>query len=115
MDNFLINTHSHVYDEAFDTDRDEVMQRARDLNVTKIILPDIDASSRARMFETVARYPDMCFPMLGIHPTSVNEKFETELDLFFEELPKHSIVGIGEIGIDLYWDNSFFDRIFIIS
>ena len=110
MNNSIINTHSHVYDEAFDTDRDEVMQRARDLNVTKIILPDIDAASRSRMFETAAKYPDMCFPMLGIHPTSVNEKFETELDLFFEELPKHSIVGIGEIGIDLYWDKTFLEQ-----
>ena len=110
MNNFLINTHSHVYDEAFDTDRDEVMQRAGDLNVTKIILPDIDASSRARMFETVARYPDMCFPMLGVHPTSVNEHFETELDLFFQELPKHNIVGIGEIGFDLYWDKTFLEQ-----
>ena len=62
MNNSIINTHSHVYDEAFDTDRDEVMQRARDLNVTKIILPDIDAASRSRMFETAAKYPRCVFP-----------------------------------------------------
>ena len=107
---YIINTHSHVYDEAFDSDRDEVIQRAVSLGVGKIILPDIDSSSRERMFSVANQYPDLCFPMLGVHPTSVNENFQAELDAFYAELPKRTIVGIGEIGIDLYWDKTFLEE-----
>ena len=91
----MYNTHSHVYDEAFDADRDEVIKRAVSQKVTKIILPDIDSTSRERMFSVAQQYPDICFPMLGVHPTSVNENFQQELDAFFAELPKRDIVGIG--------------------
>ncbi|MBP5371430.1 MAG: TatD family hydrolase [Bacteroidales bacterium] len=103
----IVNTHSHVYDEAFDSDRDEVIRRAVSMGVEKMILPDIDSSSRNQMFAVAEQYPEHCFPMLGVHPTSVNENFQSELDAFFAELPKRNIVGIGEIGIDLYWDKTF--------
>lgn len=107
---YIVNTHSHVYDEAFDDDRDEVIQRAIDSGVTKLILPDIDSSSRERMFSVAQQYPQTCFPMLGVHPTSVGEGFQKELDAFFAELPQRKIVGIGEIGIDLYWDKTFLEE-----
>ena len=107
---YIINTHSHVYDEAFDADRDEVIKRAVSQKVTKIILPDIDSTSRERMFSVAQQYPDICFPMLGVHPTSVNENFQQELDAFFAELSKRNIVGIGEIGLDLYWDKTFLEQ-----
>lgn len=106
----IINTHSHVYDEAFDIDRDEVIQRAIDAGVTKLILPDIDSSSRERMFSVASSYPEVCYPMLGVHPTSVRENFHIELDAFRSELPQRTIVGIGEIGIDLYWDKTFLEE-----
>ena len=106
----IVNTHSHVYDEAFDADRDEVIMRAVSQKVTKIILPDIDSTSRERMFSVADQYSDVCFPMLGVHPTSVNENFQQELDAFFAELPKRKIVGIGEIGLDLYWDKTFLEQ-----
>lgn len=111
---YIINTHSHVYDEAFDADRDEVIKRAVSQKVTKIILPDIDSTSRERMFSVAQQYPDICFPMLGVHPTSVNENFQQELDAFFAELPKRDIVGIGEIGLDLYWDKTFLEQQIIV-
>ncbi|MCQ2958997.1 MAG: TatD family hydrolase [Bacteroidales bacterium] len=110
MNNYVINTHCHVYDEAFDEDRDDVVKRAISQGVTKLLLPDIDSSSRERMFSLAGKYPENCFPMLGIHPTSVNENFQVELNAFFEELPKREIVGIGEIGLDLYWDKTFLEE-----
>ena len=66
---YIVNTHSHVYDETFDDDRDEVIQRAIDSGVTKLILPDIDSTSRERMFSVAQQYPQRCFTMLGVHPT----------------------------------------------
>lgn len=108
--NYIINTHSHVYDEAFDEDYKDVIQRAINQKVTKLILPDIDSTSRERMFSLAEQYPETCFPMLGIHPTSINENYQKELDLFFEELTKRKIIGIGEIGIDLYWDKTFLEQ-----
>ncbi len=110
MYNYIVNTHSHVYDEAFDADRDEVMARAMTLGVKKLILPDIDSSSRERMFAMAEQYPQNCFPLLGVHPTSVNEHYQTELAAFFSELDKRTIYGIGEIGIDLYWDKTFLNE-----
>lgn len=110
MNSFIINTHSHIYDDAFDADREEVLQRAIKQNVTKLILPDIDSTSRERMFDFANQHPDVCFPMLGIHPTSINENYQQEVDAFLSELDKHAIVGIGEIGMDLYWDKTFLEQ-----
>lgn len=110
MNSFVINTHSHVYDEAFDADRDEVLARAFALGVEKLILPDIDSTSRERMFALAERYPQHCFPLLGVHPTSVNANYQSELDAFFAELDKRTFYGIGEIGMDLYWDKTFVEE-----
>lgn len=99
-----------MYDEAFDEDYKDVIQRAINQKVTKLILPDIDSTSRERMFSLAEQYPETCFPMLGIHPTSINENYQKELDLLFEELTKRKIIGIGEIGIDLYWDKTFLEQ-----
>ncbi len=106
----IINTHCHIYDEAFDVDRDEVIQRAINQNVSKIILPDIDSSTRENMFRVVEQYPKIFFPLLGIHPTSINENFQKEVDSFLSELNNRTIYGIGEIGIDLYWDKTFIEE-----
>lgn len=107
MNDMFVNTHSHVYDEAFDEDRDIVLQRAFSSHVTKIILPDIDKQSRERMFSLSEQYPDHCYPLLGIHPTSVTETYETELEAFYQELSHRTIYGIGEVGMDLYWDKTY--------
>lgn len=106
----IINTHCHIYDEAFDADRDEVIQRALSQNVTKIILPDIDSTTREKMFQVAEQHPQNFFPLLGIHPTSINEHFQEEVDKFLAELNSRKIYGIGEIGIDLYWDKTFIEE-----
>ncbi|MDE6861766.1 MAG: TatD family hydrolase [Alistipes sp.] len=108
----LIDTHSHIYDEAFDDDRDAVVARAAEAGVTTLMLPDIDSSSRDRMFDLARKYPGMCLPMLGLHPTSVNDNphWRDEIDQverLLHEPPAERIYGIGETGLDLYWSSDF--------
>ena len=71
--NYLIDTHSHIYAEEFDADRDEAIRRAREAGVERLLLPAIDSESHGRLFDTVRRYPDHCTPMMGLHPTSIND------------------------------------------
>lgn len=108
----LTDTHSHIYDEAFDDDRDAVVARAVEAGVQTMLLPDIDSSSRQRMFDLARKYPDRCFPMLGLHPTSVNDnpRWRDEIDeveQLLREPPVERIYGIGETGLDLYWSSDF--------
>ncbi len=108
----LIDTHSHIYDEAFDLDRDAVVGRATEAGVAIMLLPGIDSSSRGQMFDLARRYPDRCLPMLGLHPTSVNDNphWRDELDQverLLREPPVERIYGIGETGLDLYWSSDF--------
>lgn len=104
----FINTHSHVYTDAFDSDRNEVIQRAIEQGITKILLPDIDSEHRERVLTLAKQYPDVCIPMLGIHPTSVKENYKQELALLEQALQENTVIAIGEIGIDLYWDTTFY-------
>jgi len=102
----LIDTHSHIYSEAFDEDIAEVIQRAKDANVGQIFLPNIDSESILPMFKLVKAYPGFCLPMMGLHPTSVKENYAEELVICKKWLDKEKFIAIGEIGIDLYWDKS---------
>ena len=105
----FIDTHSHLYDEAFAGEEDLALQRAVDAGVTKLIFPDIDSQSRASMFAFADRHPDNIFPCLGLHPTSVNADWEQEM----MEVEKHldrKIAAIGEVGIDCYWSKEFLDQ-----
>lgn len=104
----MIDTHSHIYSEEFDADRDEVIQRAKEAGLTGIILPNVDSESLSRMLDAESRYPDFCFAAIGLHPTSVKEDFETELALVRSDLERRKYIAIGEIGLDLYWDKSFY-------
>lgn len=103
----ICDTHCHVYMEEFDNDRDEVLARAGEAGVKKFLLPNVDASTVERMSALVAAHPGMCFPMMGIHPTSVNGNFADELKVFDREMEKNVYVAVGEIGLDLYWDKTF--------
>lgn len=103
----LIDTHSHIYSEEFNGEIDEAMKRSLLHGVEKILLPNIDSSSIKMMLDLTDRYEGICFPMIGIHPTSVKEDFEEELEVVEFWLSKRSFYGIGEIGIDLYWDKTF--------
>lgn len=105
----LIDTHSHIYQPAFDEDRDAMVQRALDAGIQKILLPNIDLESVPRMHALVQAHPNVCYPMMGLHPCDVKEDFEQVLSIMSEHLAQGHYVAIGETGIDLYWDKSTYD------
>lgn len=102
----FIDTHSHLYDEAFAGEEDAAVARAREAGVNQIIFPDIDSQSREAMFAFADRHPGVIFPCLGLHPTSVNASWKEELTLVESHLDK-KIWAIGEIGLDCYWSKEF--------
>lgn len=103
----IIDTHNHIYLQEFDADRDEVIQRALTEGVRTVMMPNIDSTSIAPMLAVEERYPGVCLPMMGLHPTSVKANYNDELDLVETSLGEHKYYGIGETGIDLYWDKTF--------
>jgi len=100
------DTHTHLYSEAFDEDRDAMIQRALDAGVTRFCIPAIDSAYTDRMYELERAYPEQIFLMMGLHPTHVKENYEDELAHVEEQLAKRDFYAIGEIGVDLYWDKS---------
>ena len=104
---FFIDTHSHIYLEQFNDDRQDVVSNAIKEGVTKIFLPNIDSSTTSDMLQLCDDYPNNCFPMMGLHPCSVKENYLDEIAHIEEELAKRKFYAIGEIGIDLYWEKSF--------
>ena len=105
----FIDTHSHLYDEAFAEDMDQAVNRATQEGVDKIILPDIDSSSRTQMFELTERHQGVLFPCIGLHPTSIDAGWKKEMEQVEAHLNKH-IFAIGEIGIDCYWSKEFLEQ-----
>lgn len=108
----MIDTHSHIYAEEFDADRSEALERAWSSGVELMLLPDIDSTSRERMFTLAQEQPNRCLAMAGLHPTSVNDNalWQNELDQV-ERLLKDAptkLWGVGEIGLDLYWSQEFY-------
>ena len=103
----LIDTHTHLYLEKFQDDIDEVIKRASDSDVQLMLLPNIDSTSIDDLFSLHATYPNNCLPMVGLHPCSVKENFQKELDLLKPYLEKEKVIAVGEIGMDLYWDTTF--------
>ncbi len=104
---YFIDTHSHLFDEAFDTDRTEAVARALEAGVSKIILPAIDSSSYRAMVELQQAYPENFFLLAGLHPTSVNEieDWQSEVAIVEQKIrSEQKFYGIGEVGLDLYWD-----------
>jgi TatD DNase family protein len=103
----LTDTHTHLYLNAFDDDRHEVVQRAIDQNIRYMLLPNIDSNSVHDMLNLCEAFPDHCFPMMGLHPTSVKDNYEAELSKIEAWFEKKKFIAVGEIGIDLYWDKSY--------
>ncbi|MDT8400664.1 MAG: TatD family hydrolase [Bacteroidales bacterium] len=103
----LIDSHTHLYLPEFDYDRDEVIKRAVNQDVTKMLLPNIDRASLEPMLRMSVDYPGICFPMIGVHPTSIKEDFKEHLKAVHDNLHKYKFIAIGEIGIDLYWDKTY--------
>ncbi len=106
----FIDTHTHVYAEEFKDDRKEMIQKAISVGVDKFYLPNIDSSSIEGMLQLEKDFPGVCIPMMGLHPCSVNESVEEELKIVEEWLAKRKFSAVGEIGIDLYWDKTFFEQ-----
>ncbi len=106
----LIDTHAHIFLEEFHEDVDEVIKRAIDEGVEKILLPNIDKDSIDDMLRLEEKYPDYCYPMMGLHPCSVKEDFETHLHIVEDWLSKRDFIAVGEIGTDLYWDKTFWEQ-----
>jgi TatD DNase family protein len=102
----LTDSHAHIYAEQFREDREEVLRRAFEQQVTRIFMPNIDRSSIEVMLETEAAFPENCFAMMGLHPCSVNQAFMRELYTVEDWLAKRAFAAIGETGLDLYWDKS---------
>lgn len=105
----FIDTHSHLYDEAFAGEEDIALQRAIDAGVTRLIFPDIDSQSRAAMFAFSDRHPENIFPCVGLHPTSVDANWQSEM-LEVKKNMGRKIAAIGEIGIDCYWSKEFLEQ-----
>lgn len=105
-----IDTHTHLYLDKFDEDRSEMIQRALENDVTKIILPNIDESTIASMEKMVQDYPGVCYSMMGVHPCDVKKEWEQQLQTIQSYFKRGYHVAIGEIGIDLYWDQSLRDE-----
>ena len=104
----LIDTHSHLFLEEFSEDLPQVIERARSAGVTHIFMPNIDSTTIDSMLLVCNTYNDYCFPMIGLHPTSVNADYEKELEIVARELRSfNKYIAIGEVGMDLYWDKTF--------
>jgi len=102
----ITDTHTHLYSEAFDEDRKEMIQRAIDANVSRFFIPAIDSSYTASMLQLEQEFPNHVFLMMGLHPTSVKDNYKEELQHVEELMAKRHFYAVGEIGIDLYWDTS---------
>ncbi|WP_372937005.1 TatD family hydrolase [Seonamhaeicola sp.] len=102
----ITDTHTHLYSEAFDDDRHEMIQRAIDENITRFFIPAIDSTYTEAMLQLEKDFPNNVFLMMGLHPTHVKENFKEELKHVEAMLASRKFYAVGEIGIDLYWDKS---------
>ena len=111
----LVDSHSHLFLEEFAEDLPLVMERARAAGVTHIFMPNIDSTTIEPMLSVCDTYRDFCFPMIGLHPTSVNDSYEKELEIVANYLAtSERFVAVGEIGIDLYWDKTWLKEQLIV-
>jgi TatD DNase family protein len=103
----LIDTHTHIYDPAFDLDREAAVQRALEAGVGMMLMPNVDASTIQPMLETHELFPDCTRVMMGLQPEEVKEDYKSVLALMEKELDRNIYIGVGEIGLDFYWDATF--------
>jgi len=106
----LTDTHTHLYSKEFDPDRPALIEKAIAAGVSRFFMPNVDSESIPGMFQVEKAFPNNCFAMMGLHPCSVNAHYQDELKVVEYWLSKRKFVAIGEIGIDLYWDKTFFEQ-----
>ena len=102
----LIDTHTHLYLPEFDSDRDEMIDRAVSSGIIRLLMPNIDIHSVDLMLSSADRYKNTCIPMIGLHPTSVKDDYREQLKELEKISTEHIFIAVGEIGIDLYWDKT---------
>ncbi len=103
----LIDTHSHLYEEKFLPDFNEVLERCKQAQVKKVLLPNVDSSTLQALEDIVQKDPELFIPMMGLHPCSVKENYKEELEVIKAKLFSGNYIAVGEIGMDLYWDKTF--------
>ena len=103
----ITDTHTHLYSDQFDEDRNDVIQRALDAGVSRFFIPAIDSTFLESMLKLENDFPENTFLMMGLHPTHVKENVEEELAFVKKWLDQRTFYAVGEIGIDLYWDKTF--------
>jgi TatD DNase family protein len=106
----FIDTHAHLYLDPFDEDIDAVIDRATEAAVSTIVLPNIDSATINRLHNLTDRYSGICVPLMGLHPTHVKQNYHEELTKIFNRFEAYTYKGVGEIGIDLYWDKTLFNE-----
>src|SRR4051812_43856464 len=104
------DSHTHLYSKEFDGDRASLMKKAIAGGITRFYMPNIDKESIPAMLEMEKTYPENCIAMMGLHPCHVNASFESELSEVRTWMERRRFAAIGEIGIDLYWDKTFFEQ-----
>lgn len=104
---FFVDTHTHIYDPDFDLDREEVVQRAVDNGIGMMLLPNVDASTVKPMLETFERFSEYTRMMMGLQPEEVKGDYKQVLSFMENTLNDGPFVGVGEIGLDFYWDRTF--------
>ena len=102
----LIDTHTHIYLEDFDEDRNEIINECKFHDINQLLLPNIDSSTINKLIDTCNLHPKICYPMVGLHPCSVSENYKEELKTLKPFIEKINPIAIGEIGNDLYWDKT---------
>ncbi len=103
----IIDSHTHIYEPEFDPDLDLVVARAQDAGVCHCVLPNIDDDSLGRLLDVQKRFPQFCSIAIGLHPTSVDDRWLERLEVLRLALDQNPVVAIGEVGMDLYWDRTY--------
>ncbi len=106
----LTDTHTHLYYETNDAKRAGLIERCLKNNIKRLFLPNVDSASIPLVLSLTEEFPDLCYPMLGLHPCSVKENWADELDFIYKSIEENKIFAIGEIGIDLYWDKTYLSQ-----
>lgn len=105
----FIDTHAHIYVEKMFAQKAEIIESAKQAGISKILMPNIDKNSISPMLSLYREFPELCYPMLGLHPCDVKENYQEELDTIFSQFSE-DYIAIGEIGLDLYWDKTTLDK-----
>jgi TatD DNase family protein len=106
----IIDTHSHIYSEDFDTDREVLMEKADKAGIIKVLMPAIDSSTHAKMMGMEKQFPGKCLSMMGLHPCSVLKNYDVEIDIAERLFDKNKFIAVGETGLDFYWDLTYKDQ-----